>query len=105
MYMALGKTLADCIPRLKQKNCDILTLLDCFDVIATRSVSHNGRSFLVPKHYVRTQFEFCLAYISVKQSLTLAVSNFFLIESGLGISAVKAWLYFPTAGHFLMAVR
>jgi hypothetical protein len=27
-----------------------------------------------------------------------------MIESGLGISAVKAWLYFPTAGHFLMAV-
>jgi hypothetical protein len=24
---------------------------------------------------------------------------------GIGISAVKTWLYFPSAGHFLMAVR
>jgi hypothetical protein len=31
--------------------------------------------------------------------------SWFPNTTGIGLSAVKMWLYFPTAGYFLMAVR
>lgn len=50
----------------------------------------------------------CLAFWFIYMALAYHIMpepSWFPNTVGIGISAVKTWLYHPTAGHFLMAVR
>lgn len=77
-------------------------------ICMTMDIVFAGRGFLgMLVVSLSSAIHLCLAIWFIYMALAYHIMpepSWFPNTVGIGISAVKTWLYFPMAGHFLMAV-